>query len=84
MEARDCTVREKFNEKTVHTTSLSPTVNYLGIRYRLPTRRNSTQQTDRGASRGGTDCERWGSEEGSQGRGGGLVVCEDMTRGGGK
>lgn len=63
MEPRDCTVRGKFNEKTVHTTSLSLTVNYLGIRYRLPTRRNSTQQTDRGASRGGRDGERWKSAE---------------------
>lgn len=79
VEARDCTVREKFNEKTVHTTSLSLTVNYLGIRYRLPTRRNSTQQTDRGASRGGGLWEvgEWRGESRDVTRGGGTWQGEE-------
>lgn len=34
-------------QNTVHTTSLSLPVNYLRIRYRLPTRRNSTRQTEK-------------------------------------
>lgn len=71
MEPRDCTVRKGSNEKTARTTSLSPTVNYLGIRYRLPTRRNSTQQTEERA--------RGGGDGGGRGGWGG---CQDMTRGG--
>lgn len=35
------------SERAVHTTSLSLPVNYLRIRYRLPTRTNSTRQTRR-------------------------------------
>lgn len=64
MEPRDCTVRKGSNEKTARTTSLSLTVNYLGIRYRLPTRRNSTQQTEERAEEG----EIVGGAEGREGR----------------